>query len=423
MSADLVARGLAAAQGRTSNSAGLVSAIRNYGFFPQPQTRAPAADIPVATIGVAGAVSAINGRAAGTPMVLASDGRIKWLSGPTVLDGSSAWMPRGAWYAGGRTSQYAAVEFIHTGTDLEFCCVGSFAAATNNLRMLANDRIVSLQTLPNGTGSYYYVRFTFPSSATRRIRIEGANGKFRGVNVVNANEISGTGRNQPLITVMGDSFAEGTGAAIYQDGEAVALVRALGGNIMLGAVGGTGILNPATGGKVAWTDPVRITDLTMAGVTDALGYSTMPALGIVMMSMNDQGLASTAWSAYGATFQAAVNNRVWALIDAWTAANPGRPLVFFSPTWPNENPTQDIFRIRDATQEACWGAASANVWFIDRLAPGPLLRKGALVTDIATQAYLYTTTTDTTHPNGAGHSLDALWMAREMRRLILTEFA
>ena len=30
---------------------------------------------------------------------------------------------------------------------------------------------------------------------------------------------------------------------------------------------------------------------------------------------------------------------------------------------------------------------------------------------------------DNTHPGQAGHNLDALWMAREARRLILTEFA
>jgi hypothetical protein len=30
---------------------------------------------------------------------------------------------------------------------------------------------------------------------------------------------------------------------------------------------------------------------------------------------------------------------------------------------------------------------------------------------------------DSAHPGQAGHSLDALWMARELRRLILSEFA
>lgn len=489
MSADIIARGMIAAQARSPNTAALIGAVRRNGFFPQPQGRAPAADVPAVSVGAAGGASAINGRSAGGPLVLTSDNRIAWLAGPTIVDGSSAWTPRGAWYAGGRTSQFAAVEFMHTGTDFEFCCLGSFATSANNLRLLVNERVVSTLSLPNSTGAYYYVRFTFPSAATRRIRIEGANGKFRGVNVASASEIAGTGRTYPLITVMGDSFVEGSGAALYQDGEAVSMVRALGGNIALGGVGGTGMLNPASGGKVIWTDPNRITDLTMAGVTDALGASTAPALGVVMASINDTGLAASFWNSFGSTYQAAVANRTWALVDAWIAANPGKPLVFFGPTWPNEAPILDVYRLRDAVQEVCWSAASANVWFIDRLSPGATLRKGprtslsatgtttsgsAVVTglsstsgvgqgsgllgsaipagarvmsvDSATQVTLdlpaaasgtgsaltflndhsaLTTALpgDVTHPNTAGHTLDALWCARELRRLILTEFA
>ena len=494
MSADPIARGLAskarnsvATVAKSSNTAQLVSAIRSNGFFPQPLARAPANDIPVIALGTAGAVSAINARAAGTPLVLASDSRIRWLNGPLSADGSGCWYPRGAWYGAGRNSQYAAIEFVHTGTDLELCFLGSFYGATNNLRVLVNDRIVTMQSLPAATGSYYYLRLTFPASATRRIRIEGASGKFRGINVALDTAIAGTGRAYPLISVMGDSFSEGTGANPVMDGEAVSLVRALGGDIMLGAVGGTGLL--AAGSYTTWTNATRITDLTMAGVTDAFGRSTTPALGVVLMTFNDRASPFATWSAFGATYQAAVNNRVWALIDAWTAANPGKPLVVFGPTWPSDAPSLDVHRIRDAAQEACWGAASSNVWFIDRLAPAPILRRGtkavltttgtttnasAVLTalgstlnlgqefgvtgtgipagarimsvDSATQvtldlpctasasgvsvtflndhaATLTALPADATHPNTAGHNLDALWMARALRNLILTELA
>jgi hypothetical protein len=494
VSADLIARGLAnkariaaAGAARSDNTAQLANAVRNYGFFPQPQSRAGASNIPALALGAAGAASAINGRAAGNPLVLASDSKIKWLSGPCATDGSGAWKPRGAWYNGARNTQYAAIEFMHTGSDFEVCLLGSFFGSSNNVRILVNDRIAGLATVPFNTGSYYYLRATFPASATRRVRIEGANGKFRGINVSSDGEIGATGRNYPLITLMGDSFIEGAGADFYQDGEGVTLARALGGNVMLGGVGGTGVLNP--GSNTTWTETTRITDLTMAGVSDALGGSTAPALGIVVMSMNDQGAAQALWSPHGSTFQDAVNNRVWALIDAWTAANPGKPLVFFGPTWPNGEPVLDIYRIRDATQEACWGAASANVWFIDRLGPSNLLRTGAnsftsttgttnsggtAITAIpstngivvgagvegagipigatvsavnsgtqvtlsmpatatgASVALVFRNThaslygfgpADGTHPGQAGHNLDALWMARQLRSLILDEFA
>ena len=490
MSADLVARGLAAAQARSSNAAALVSAVRANGFFALPGNRISANDTPVVAVGAAAVGSTINANAAANPSVLATDSRIKWLSGPTSPDGSGCWFPRGAWYGLARTTQYASLEFVHTGTVFEFSCLGAFNTNTNNLRVLINDAAMAPFTVTPGDGQYHYVKFTFPASATRRIRIEGAGGKFRGVNVASSSEVSGTGRNYPLISVMGDSFSESTGAAFAPDGEAVALVRALGGNIALGAVGGTGIINPGSGGKVAWTDPARLTDLTMLGATDsAQGVSTAPALGIVTMSMNDQGLASALWSPFGASFQAAINNRFWAIIDAWQSANPGKPLIFYGPTWPSGDPVLDIFRIRDAAQEACWGAAKSNVWFIDRLNPLPTLRNaanafisttgtttsasasitaipsttgivqgagiegtgiaaGARIASIVsataitidppatatgTAVALVTRNThssiygygpaDGTHPGQAGHNLDALWMAREARRLILTEFA
>ncbi len=490
MSVDIVARGMAAAQARSNNAAVLVNAIRNNGFFPGPASRLAGNDIPAIVVGGAGVGSTINANTAVSPAILASDGRIKWLSGPTTADGSGTWLPRGAWYGATRTTQYASLEFVHTGTTCEFSCLGSFNTTSNNLRVLVNDAAAALVTVTAGDGQYHYVKLTFPASGTRRIRLEGAGGKFRGVNVASPSEISGAGRTYPLISVLGDSFAEGTGATLPQDGEAVALVRALGGNLALGAVGGTGILNPGTGGKVAWTDATRMTDLTMVGAVDsAQGVSTAPGLGIVMMTINDQGLASSVWSPFGSSFQAAVNNRCWALIDGWQTANPGKPLIFFGPTWPSGDPVPDIFRIRDATQEACWGAARSNVWFIDRLGPLPMLRNaaniftsttgtttnasasitaipsttgivqgagiegtgipaGARVATIVsstaitidppatatgtavaltfrnTQSSLYGFgPADGTHPGQPGHNLDALWMAREARRLILTEFA
>ena len=54
MSADIVARGLAAAQARSGNSAALINALRNNGFFPGPGSRLSANDTPIITVGAAG---------------------------------------------------------------------------------------------------------------------------------------------------------------------------------------------------------------------------------------------------------------------------------------------------------------------------------------------------------------------------------
>lgn len=498
MSADIVARGLAnlarseaASAAKSANTQALVAAIRSYGFFPQPLTRTPAADIPTASVGVAGAVSAINARAAGNPLVLMSDNKVKWLAGPALFSaGTGTWYPRGPWVGSRGIGGFAAFEFVHTGTDLELSLIGTMSAAAGNLRVLVGDRIAAVVTVPMSTGAWYYVRLTFPSSATRRIRIEGAAGAYRGVNVTSAGELTPVGRNYPLIALLGDSFAEGTGATTAMDGEAVALARALGGNAANYPVGGTGLLNPSTGGKVAWTHATRMTDLTLAGVTDTIGGATTPpALGIVMASLNDYAAGSSLWNG-AADYPAAIKKAAFTLIDAWIAANPGRPLLLFGPTSTVETPALGLLRMRDALQEACWGAARDNVWFIDRFGPGALLREGAraytattgtttngsaivtalgstsgiaatsvvsapgiptnaevLSVDSASQVTLshaatasasgvsllfrndatahYTSLAfgDTTHPSQEGHNLDALWMAREARRLILNELA
>ena len=107
------------------------------------------------------------------------------------------------------------------------------------------------------------------------------------------------------------------------------------------------------------TDPGIVSAFAAAAITGLFSVTmwltspielggTSAALGIVMMSLSDVGAAAASWSAFGASFQDAVNNRVGALIDAWQTANPGKPLVFFGPTWNAESPALDIYRIRDA---------------------------------------------------------------------------
>ena len=229
--------------------------------------------------------------------------------------------------------------------------------------------------------------------------------------------------------MIGDSFVEPTGVSLGALGEAAVMGRALGCNTAVAGVGGSGLLvtggnNTAGFAKTTWQNPTRLLDLTLSGVvSDQTGAAVSPSLGVVMLSLNDPG-TSAGWGG-APTAQEAVAKACWVLIDAWIAANQGRPLVFFGPTWPNESPTLDAYRVRDGAMEACAGAATRNVWFIDRLGPGALLRKGASgATGAGTQAELYTSNQfgDTTHPNQAGHQLDGLWMAAQLRRLILTEF-
>lgn len=489
MSTDVIARGLAAAQARSGTTQALIRAIRRNGFFPQPIYRCPANDLATITVPAAGAVSAINGVAAtSTNVPITNTARITWLGGAADKDVNQTYFNRGSWYAGGRSNNYSAYEFLHTGTQFEAQMLCSTLAGTaGNFRVLVNDRIAAMATLA-GDGGNRLIRIQFPAAATRRIRIESCGGKHRGLNVSAVSEVSGTGRFYPLITVIGDSFPEATGAANTFDGEGIGAIRAIGGNCALGATGGTGLLNPGTGGKVNWQDANRLADLALNGFTDQItGTAANPLMAVVMMSINDNALNATFWGG-AATYQEAINRALWTLIDHWQAQRPGRPMVIFGPTSISDTPQLDAYRMRDAAQEAVLGAggAGANLWFIDRMTPATSTRRGGKIVvnltgtltsgtktitalsstaalsvgaaltgigipaaarivsvDSASQVTIdlnanasgaqalsfqtdqaaYYTGSDGTHPNQAGHNYDALWMANELRHLILTQFA
>ena len=439
MSADIVARGLASRAQKSASTRALIAAIRTNGALTVGAYRIAANDVPSFTLSASGANSALNGRASSNPMVTRTDPRLTPLSGVPTLVGSGypqnlfMWS-RGAYYGakdgGGaplRSGLYHAWEFSHTGTsfDLPMLC-----SSAGPVRVLVDGTVAGTYSNALGDGSLRFLKIDFPASRTRRIAIETSGPAFNGVNLVNDADCKASGRDFPLITVIGDSFVEPTGVSLGALGEAAVMGRALGCNTAVAGVGGSGLL--VTGGnnsagfpKTTWQNATRLLDLTLGGVvSDQTGAAASPALGVVMLSLNDPGTSAN-WGG-AATAQEAVAKACWVLIDAWTAANPGKPLVFFGPTWPNENPTQDSFRVRDGALESCAGAALKNVWFIDRLEPGPLLRKGASgATGANSQAELYTSNQfgDTTHPNQAGHQLDGLWMAAQVRRLILTEFA
>ena len=482
MSADIIARGMAAAQSRSANTQALIKALRTQAIFPQPAWRTLAGDVASITVPAGGAASTFAG---GTFTGVTDRSKVSWLSGAADKDANITYASRGAWYGASRQTNYSSYEFIHTGTRFESYVLCSVIDATApNFRVLVGDKVAGTAAVP-ADGAFRPLLVVFPTSGTRRIRIELSGGRHGGILTQNANEIGTVSRSYPLVTVIGDSFGEGTGAWPY-DGEAVSAIRAIGCNCALGAVGGTGILNPATGGKVNWQDANRLSDLALNGFTDQItNAAPSPALGVIMMSINDNGMQSANWNG-AATYQAAIAKGLFAMVDHWQVQRPGKPLVVFGPTWPTEAPPLDIYRMRDAGQEVCAGLS--NVWFIDRLGAGPVLRKGTISStvttgtltnaskiitalastsgvvvgsmvlgtgipvgarvasvDSATQvtidvnataggagialtfrndpAGMYTVTTDSTHPNQFGHNLDAMWMARQLRELILTQFA
>lgn len=488
MSTDLIARGMAAAQARTPATTALVSALRNNAFYPQPAYRNIANDVATITVGAANTASTINAASYGSANVpLTNTAKTTWLAGSADTDSNATFFARGAWYGTNRTFAYNAFEFQHTGTQFELTMLASTLYAGVNFRVLVGNKIAGTAAIATDA-NWHFVKVVFPVSATRRIRIELCGGRPKGLNVASVGEVTATGRSYPLVTLIGDSFPEGTGASQQYDGQGIALLRTLGFNPANASVGGTGLLNPGSGGRVNWQDANRLADLALNGWTDQItGTAPSPAMGVVMMSINDV-VAASLWGG-AASLQEAVNKALWTLIDHWNTQRPGKPLVVFGPTWPGGDPVLDLFRLRDAAQEACNGAAGSNVWFLDRFGPGTLSRSGAntfisttgtttnasaSITAIAstagwsvgagiegagipagarvativsataitidipatatgtlvalvvrnTQASIYGfSPADPTHPGQAGHNLDAQLMARDLRNLILTSFA
>lgn len=391
----------AAAFAPSPNTASLIAAIRTNGVFPQPITRAAAVDIPTVTIGAADAASTLNAQGAGGATVDKFDAKIMYLCGPVSL--AAAGYP-GNMYARGRGAYYGAVdavpnpfyqsyymsyEFNHTGTSFEIPITGQ-GGAGNEVTLYCDDILVYRGATPN-TGSLYFVKFVFGSSRLRRIRFEASSCSTNGVNVVSTGEVTATGRSYPLITVMGDSFVEGTGAAPANDSEPIVMAHALGARALIAGVGGTALLEPGGNNvagfpKVVWTNTTRLEDLTLVGATDSSGASVVPAMGVVCLSINDYGVTSAKWNG-AANYYEAIKKAVFTVIDAWYAANPGKPLAIFGPTSVNDSTAMDLYRMRDAAEEACLAFQSKNVRFFDRFEPGPLLRKGTVD---------YTATTGTT---------------------------
>lgn len=432
-----------AAAGQEQNVSALRDAVRTQGFFPRPAAALAAGDTPTLTLNSSGANSTIDGASPDSPRVPRTSAMLTYVSGPPISRGTvypqyNYFTSRGAYLGTSNgtdplrgSSGYFAYEFVHTGSVFEIPMYASGATGVN-VRVLVNGFVAGTFSVPAATGGRHLGKVQFPGSATRTIRIETIGIPCNGVHVASLSEVASVGRSYPLVTLIGDSFFDGTGMAVGDSLPSVA-GRALGFNMAIAGAGGTGLLN--TGGnntsgypKVAFTHAERLKDLTLSGVTSAqTGLAAVPAMGLVAASLNDEGVASGVWSPFGATLMDAIINRADVLIDAWLAANPGKPLVWLGPTWPsgqpNNRPTLNLYRIRDGVQRAVAMRSADNVWFIDRLMPA--LREGVYST-ATDQAALYTggtTGTDATHPTPAGHCFDGLWLADQLRRLILTQFA
>jgi len=421
---DNAAAALAASlvSGKSANTQVLANAVRNYGLYPAHPNRLPANNVPTITMGVSGAAFTISGGVT----IARNDPAIQYLGGvPKTFNSGSGEQfikPRGAWYGAstGYGWTYQALQFVHTGSMFELRVYGSLG----NIQVIVDGVFgTASPTAVANDGGGYWLKVAFPASGTRRITLLVYGSATAGIVIEPTGSIAPATRTYPLVTMIGDSFVEGTGSATGQM-EAAVLGQALGFNVALAGVGGTGLINSSGGAKTNFLDTTRLLDLTLAGVTaDQAGAAVVPNMGIVFGSVNDFGMTITDYGSIAGTLEEAIQIQCLKIVDAWVAANPGKPLVFFGPTAPSGLPQivgLNLWKIRDGIQRAAVNASSSNVWFLDRLMPE---KREDIRTNTGASASIYTGT-DGTHPTAEGHRWDGLDDAtRLLRPLILSQLA
>ena len=402
----------AAAVAVSANTQALRAAIRNFGFYPRPSSALAANDRPTVTFH--GLTSFELGSASfpTNPNVPANSAKLKWLSGAMVASGRGYGgafpYPRGTLGIQGNS----IIEFWHNEISLEGALGNNGPTGASNFRIYIGNCLVHESEQPGTDGQINRFKLVFGAVTNRLIRIE-TELLLIGVNASNPAMVTSTARNNPIVSIIGDSF-------LLYHSQATVMARALGMSLNNAAAGGTGLIATNAGQSYPnYQDAGRKVDWALNGVTDGLtGAAAVPSLGVIFGTLNDDR-DSSFWGG-AATLEAAAYNGTSNLLDHWLTYNSGKPVVAFGPWGNTGTPGINSYKIRDGMRNACWRAGQP-AWFIDKYGPKPILRDGVR-TNAADQASLYTSADDT-HPTApAGHALDGLWEAQQVRELALTQF-
>ena len=353
---------------------------------------------PAVVIGTAGAASTISG----SSLISMSDSRLLMLNATKTVAGTT--YPDNALYKGisghyGSTvfSNGVAVEFIHTGTELELYCKGT----GGSFRIFVDDALTQEAAYGPMTnvGALFNIKVSFSGSASRRIRVEGIK-SWGGVRIASGDSISAQARDYPLVVALGDSGWEGTGASLPNGGFSFTLGKALGWNMQSSGLGGTGIIAKGlVGVNTNYLD--RITDLTVSGAT----------LGIVPVSINDLGNTADA-----------IRDSCYQIYAAWVAVNPNSPLIFMGPWVPRGTmPSSGIYALDEGIRKAAW---ALHCPYVDTLYPNPRTGTGSVISPVGDgNADIYTgfAPSDNLHPSQLGHEHFGLFYAARFKQIILNE--
>jgi lysophospholipase L1-like esterase len=195
----------------------------------------------------------------------------------------------------------------------------------------------------------------------------------------------------PSLLLIGDSFAEGTGADAPTSGFPYLLVQQMGWTVTLDAQGGTGYLNKGP--------TEQFPDRT--GYVDRSARHDGAEVDVVMVTGGGNDLTPLR---LGDITLDDFRKAVETTFDNLRRGVPDARLIVVAPFWPTSSPPADVLDMRDVVREE---ATSRHLEFIDPLA-------GKWVTaDNEEQV----TGPDGTHPTQFGHQMLADRLAAALRDL------
>lgn len=294
------------------------------------------------------------------------------------------------WYVKDPTTQYWAVDFEIDCDAFEFYAKSGATAGKYRLIVDGEYATADPQAGQTGGGGGYFVLVEFASQANRHVVIEmDSIMEFGGVYVETSDHVwKSSTPVGPRVIVLGDSYTEGSGANGIQSW-AVEMANALGWrDIQPSGSGGTGYLNPGTGGRVKFRDRVQ---------DDVLDRS--PDIVIVAGGINDAG-------SYTAS---AIETEAALLFDAIATGAPTATLIALSNWRQNGSPDSTVLAVRDAIESAATGRVDLFIDSIVAESAGANTlgwitgtgKSGSAANNGNADRYI---SSDGTHPTQAGHA-------------------
>lgn len=312
---------------------------------------------PTITIGTGAAtIDTAPSAISGAVTILYNDTRLRYSGGPCghrASDVAICYGDAASHVGAGNGTVYAAeaprMDFVHTGTTLEFRVLG--IRNLSQYRVRVNGELAMPTAQLAADGLWHWILVDFGTSATRTITIEGDSSfRFAGVNISPVDTIAESLYPGARVVILGDSFAQGTGAypgsatgTFVNFGQIAAEIIGYR-DVHVVGVGGTGYLNTGLAGAY-----VKFRDRLATDV-----FPTRPALVIVAGGINDDAFSPSAIRAEADLLFAAIH-----------AGLPVAQIVVVGPWSSSGNPPAARLLNRDAIKTA---ALAAGLPFIDPIA-------------------------------------------------------